>query len=273
MQNHSVPAPHAFITRASRRKTGFTLIELLVVIAIISILAAILFPVFARARSNARKSACMSNMKQLGLGLMQYTQDYDERLPGNEVAQGGFNQPLGWMQPPTAGVPETYRNWARDIMPYVKSRQIYMCAESKPRSQDGAPGGTTEVPEPGGNTNYLMNGVVDSVNLARIESPADLVFLHEVRNFNRVAQVRPARIAGSNPPQANSFQNAYFDRLHFDGANLLFCDGHVKWQRRDSMRYAQFGAPVALNPGKPTHLALDDVEADANRTLALNVEF
>ena len=63
--------------------TGFTLIELLVVIAIIAILAAILFPVFARARENARRSSCQSNMKQIGLGFMQYTQDYDEQYPAN----------------------------------------------------------------------------------------------------------------------------------------------------------------------------------------------
>ncbi len=258
---------------SKKTSRGFTLIELLVVIAIISILAAILFPVFGRARSNARRSACLSNMKQLGLGLMQYTQDYDERLPGNEVAAGGRNQPLGWMEPPTAGVPETYRNWAREIMPYVKSKQIYMCGESKPRSQDGPNSGTGEVPEPGGNTNYLMNGIVDSVNLARIESPSELIFLHEVRNFNRVAQVRPFRVAGSSPPQATTFQHAYYDRLHFDGANLLFCDGHVKWQRRDSMRFAQFGAPVALNPSMPTNLALDDAAALSNNTLVFNTEF
>jgi prepilin-type N-terminal cleavage/methylation domain-containing protein/prepilin-type processing-associated H-X9-DG protein len=259
------------------RKSGFTLIELLVVIAIIAILASILFPVFARARSNARRAACMSNMKQLGLGVMQYSQDYDERLPGNEVAQGGFDEPLGWMQPNTPGDPFTYRNWARDIMPYVKSRQVYVCGESKPRSAEGPStgvrGGTIEVPEPGGNTNYLMNGVVDSAALASITSPAELIFLHEVRNFNRVAQVRPVRTAGSNPPQATTFQHAYYDRLHFDGANLLFCDGHVKYQRRDTMRYAQFGAPVALNPGKPTHLALDDDQALANNTLSFNLEF
>ena len=60
-------------------KSGFTLIELLVVIAIIAILAAMLFPVFARARENARRSSCQSNLKQIGLGLLQYSQDYDER--------------------------------------------------------------------------------------------------------------------------------------------------------------------------------------------------
>jgi len=208
MNNKSCRARRKSSVRAFATEPGFTLIELLVVIAIISILAAILFPVFARARSNARKSACMSNMKQLGLGLMQYTQDYDETLPGNELAFGGFGEPLGWMQPYTPGNPNTYRNWAREIMPYVKSKQIYMGAESKPRSQDGAPGGTTKVAEPGANTNYLMNGVIESVNLARIQTPADLVFLHEVRNFNRVAQVRPFRVAGSSPPQAANFQNA-----------------------------------------------------------------
>src|SRR5688500_6579567 len=76
MDKASVAMMHQRVIR-----NGFTLIELLVVIAIIAILAAILFPVFARARENARRSSCQSNMKQLGLGMMQYTQDYDEKLP------------------------------------------------------------------------------------------------------------------------------------------------------------------------------------------------
>src|ERR1700734_1523997 len=67
--------------RSTRTQTAFTLIELLVVIAIIAILAAILFPVFAQAREKARQATCISNMKQLGLGFAQYTQDYDETSP------------------------------------------------------------------------------------------------------------------------------------------------------------------------------------------------
>src|SRR6056297_580676 len=87
---------------------GFTLIELLVVIAIIAILAAILFPVFARAREKARQASCLSNAKQLGLGFMMYVQDYDERLPAVYV----------WL-------PEGY--WAQLIYPYVENHQVYQC--------------------------------------------------------------------------------------------------------------------------------------------------
>ncbi len=99
-----------------RNQRGFTLIELLVVIAIIALLAAILFPVFGRARENARRSSCQSNLKQLGLGFLQYTQDYDERLPlggattpGN---QGNADNPYGW---------------GMQVFPYVKSTQVYRC--------------------------------------------------------------------------------------------------------------------------------------------------
>src|SRR6187549_1872617 len=91
-------------------KKGFTLIELLVVIAIIAILAAILFPAFARARENARRASCQSNLKQIGLGIMQYTQDYDEKYPYQ--ATGGAGDCFA----DTAPI-----NWARGIYPYVKS--------------------------------------------------------------------------------------------------------------------------------------------------------
>src|SRR5687767_4467240 len=91
------------------RKSGFTLIELLVVIAIIAILAAILFPVFARARENARRASCQSNLKQIALGVFQYRQDYDERFP---IDGSGTGDSLGW---------------AYVIQPYLKSEQIFQC--------------------------------------------------------------------------------------------------------------------------------------------------
>src|SRR4028118_1234439 len=94
------------------KQKGFTLIELLVVIAIIAILAAILFPVFARARENARRASCQSNLKQIGLGVMQYTQDYDEKLPNNFYG--------------TVGV-DIDPKWVDVIQPYVKSTQLFTC--------------------------------------------------------------------------------------------------------------------------------------------------
>src|SRR5437763_14058162 len=92
---------------SSRRSQGFTLIELLVVIAIIAILAAILFPVFGRARENARRSSCQSNLKQLGLGFLQYIQDNDELYPKSTGDAG--------------------QGWGGRIFPYVKNTQVFKC--------------------------------------------------------------------------------------------------------------------------------------------------
>jgi prepilin-type N-terminal cleavage/methylation domain-containing protein/prepilin-type processing-associated H-X9-DG protein len=102
------------LSRRSVRRNGFTLIELLVVVAIIAILAAILFPVFARARENARRASCQSNLKQIGLGLIQYTQDYDEAVPADVFVS---------VQASDA----THYKWMDAIYPYVKSTQIFDC--------------------------------------------------------------------------------------------------------------------------------------------------
>ncbi len=250
------------------KRHGFTLIELLVVIAIIAILAAILFPVFAQARSKARQATCLSNGKQVGLAISMYAQDYDETLPGNEMPMAGLSQPLGWMQPFDPAVPLTYRVWAREIMPYARNMGVFRCPETKPRSSDGPcdpANNTCEVANtPGaGTTNYLMNGVVDSRSLAVVPAPADIILVHEVRNYNRVAQQKPYMITEGSKRLATGITHAYYDFLHNAGANLVFCDGHVKWQRKDQIRVAEFGIPPELNPGKPTNLPLDETAATA----------
>jgi prepilin-type N-terminal cleavage/methylation domain-containing protein/prepilin-type processing-associated H-X9-DG protein len=255
--------------RSVRSRPGFTLIELLVVIAIIAILAAILFPVFAQARSKARQASCLSNEKQVGLAIAMYAQDYDEVLPGNEQPFAGAGQPLGWMQPYDPASPITYRVWAREIMPYVKNMAVFRCPEARPRSADGdcGPAATTPCEITGipnaGTTNYLMNGIADTRPLAAIPTPADIIIVHEVRNYNRIAQQKPYIVVEGGKRIATGITHAYYDKPHNEGANLVFCDGHVKYQRRDSILVAQFGIPAELNPGKPTRLPLNDDEATA----------
>lgn len=135
------------------KSQGFTLIELLVVIAIIAILAAILFPVFARARENARRSACQSNLKQIGIGLLQYAQDYDGVLvPRRRYKDAGSNT---W----------DFR-WTDLIQPYVKSDQLFNCPSesfntftpytySATEIKDTSPGLYSQVA--GNNGSYAIN--------------------------------------------------------------------------------------------------------------------
>jgi len=102
-------------------RKGFTLIELLVVIAIIAILAAILFPVFAKAREKARQTSCLSNQKQMGLAILSYASDYDDTLPMCYYYQNGANSSNGYVQ------------WSGLVMPYVKSQNVFVCSSHKPK--------------------------------------------------------------------------------------------------------------------------------------------
>jgi prepilin-type N-terminal cleavage/methylation domain-containing protein/prepilin-type processing-associated H-X9-DG protein len=118
--------------RASRshKRRGFTLIELLIVISIIALLAAILFPAFRGARESARRASCASNLKQVGLGIMQYSQDYDERLPGAVSNAAGSGQLGGWAyytSYDTSTYTANFDMGKGSIYPYVKSTQIFVC--------------------------------------------------------------------------------------------------------------------------------------------------
>jgi prepilin-type N-terminal cleavage/methylation domain-containing protein/prepilin-type processing-associated H-X9-DG protein len=126
----------------SKGRRAFTLIELLVVIAIIAILAAILFPVFAQAREKARATSCLSNMKQIGLGIMMYAQDYDENYPLFFAGQcARIQNPLNAEDKPggTAGIGR-WAMWHYQIYPYLKNWQIYSCPSDKPQPAGFIPG-------------------------------------------------------------------------------------------------------------------------------------
>lgn len=196
--------------------TGFTLIELLVVIAIIAILAAILFPVFARARENARRASCQSNMKQLGLGIMQYTQDYDGIFPFPNMTEDA------------TGV---YLNWPTIIQPYVKSRQLFKCPSDSTNYGSSyimnnwfAPAGST-----GG------SGRTEAI----IQSASTLVTVMEGNSFdsNRAARYDRSNAAtdfGLNADYTlwNSAGRVNASNLnlprHLGTAVVLYADGHVK---------------------------------------------
>ena len=138
---------------------GFTLIEILVVIAIIGILAAILFPAFARARENARRASCMSNMKQLGLGMLQYAQDYDERYYGATKAS---TPALLISLLPGIG-------WAGAMYPYVMSAQVYKCPN------DTNPGTGMNVP-----VSYAMNKYGADTTFAAHQYPSMGILFSEI---------------------------------------------------------------------------------------------
>jgi prepilin-type N-terminal cleavage/methylation domain-containing protein/prepilin-type processing-associated H-X9-DG protein len=206
------------VTRNQSRK-AFTLIELLVVIAIIAILASILFPVFARARENARRSSCMSNMKQLGLGMIQYAQDYDEKTVGQRSTEGYNAGADAWLPGEV--------NWIQGVFPYVKSKQIYLCPSQK-TNVPGLSWGT-------GDNSYYLNGGMNYLALAGVKNVSTTTWLWEfdATGFSRrypncdfTTNVCDLEI--THPLPMNDFPG----NVHFDGSNVLFVDGHVKWLKR-----------------------------------------
>ncbi len=158
------------------RSQGFTLIELLVVIAIIAILAAILFPVFQKVRENARKIACLSNTKQIGLGVTQYQQDADEKCPNGVNPYGGG------------------QGWAGQIYPYVKSTGVFLCPDDSAtlKGGDGTPFNpasyaynsqvTIACAHAQANQKVVDSDRPDSLSLASYGSPAKTVLLAEIAN-------------------------------------------------------------------------------------------
>jgi prepilin-type N-terminal cleavage/methylation domain-containing protein/prepilin-type processing-associated H-X9-DG protein len=227
--------------RNKRQSKGFTLIELLVVIAIISILAAILFPVFARARENARRSSCMSNLKQIGLGMMMYVQDNDEHYPH---MSGSYSSP-----PPDGSWYSGNLNswfWMNMIEPYVKSHQVFICPSSPADATYNFPQGPftanyganarilTPKPDPGVNKPVLSMAAIAAPSSTYMLMDASNYYFHST-TYNEIDAPKNGNyIPGAcdfNPPAAGDapkYDDCYTGR-HFNGVNVAFTDGHVKW--------------------------------------------
>jgi prepilin-type N-terminal cleavage/methylation domain-containing protein/prepilin-type processing-associated H-X9-DG protein len=215
----------------SRKKAGFTLIELLVVIAIIAILAAILFPVFARARENARRASCQSNLKQIGLGVMQYTQDYDEKYPLNT-----YTCPAT----PCQGVldPSAPYNilWFHVLEPYVKSVQLYNCPSyTGTIQQTDSSGNWTYNSSSSYGWNVYWNGTAevtpfDQAALSSVEDPSGTIFAGD-STYYRLSSEKPDTGTNSSP----------VPNRHLDGNNFLWADGHVKWLTKGKTDYPAAG--------------------------------
>ena len=182
-----------------QKLAAYTLVELLIVIAIIALLAAILFPAFARARENARRSSCQSNLKQISLAATQYIQDYDERFPlGITTDDGG-----------------SFSNSFDLLQPYLKSSQIGICpSDVEPPSVNLHLPGSKPV-------SYAANVKITTApflgensppSMAQVGQSARLPLIWDAINFS-VDPVPDVRVM----------------RRHLEGANCLFADGHVKW--------------------------------------------
>jgi len=220
------------------RKRGFTLIELLVVIAILAILAAILLPVFARVRENARKANCVSNVRQIGMATMAYAQDYDEFLPctwdGGTLGDGATSGAGGWMHFTNFNGPATFYPAWGSLYPYVKNTGVYQCPSDTARL---------------GNS-YAINSLL-SVNsgivafhlglpLAALQEPAS-TFLFAEEGF-------PGSAADTTDDGYFMVSGNKLTRRHAGGCDFAYCDGHAKHLKTDAVLYPNPGGAHRFEP-------------------------
>lgn len=248
------------------RKRGFTLIELLVVIAIIAILAAILFPVFAKAREKARQTACLSNIRQLMTGLLSYAQDYDERLPVAWTWCNSWTLPDGRRQPASDVVLNS--TYVIQTQPYIKNWQIFTCASARqgPCANGSIPhhgvnGFIAAGRLPWGfNLSYGYNECVmnswrpdlgwaqGEFKLAMATQPANNVPLAEacglVNNPYRIGWANTCAAACNPPYRVDN------NTRHSGGSNVALLDGHAKMFKAEALVPAMgYGAPSAAYMG------------------------
>lgn len=211
-------------------RRGFTLIELLVVIAIIAILAAILFPVFARAREKARQASCSSNLKQIALANLMYAQDYDEKLAAECLT------PSGW--PPGPNVPQDKYCWRIMVEPYVKNWQVFICPSHNAGAAYGA-----------GSYGYNCRNC-SQASLGSIDRPSEVLMFVDNNGAQHAKPFNPdgTPLCGNNCCNGNIRDNGWKPGArHNEGSNIAFVDGHVKWMKWDAIEKGILGRSLVYN--------------------------
>lgn len=295
MQIHNIIGKQNLVKRSPRG--AFTLIELLVVIAIIAILGAILFPVFSRARENARRSSCQSNLKQIALGFAQYANDNDSELPHCQDSN---------LQIPATMVTTTNGDepilWPAKVFPYIKSRQVFNCPDRKigtyamptcGATPQLAKYGWTDADDFGwqaGSVTYGYNvfylgggqythagsecvagtypagftngkGAVESTIK---DASSTILLIDNSWGFRNVVPPAFAVMSYMIPdPDTDTRINCGADgityeandsypNIHFNGMNVAFVDGHVKWMQKSAVMYKPAGYLTSCAGGQMT---------------------
>jgi prepilin-type N-terminal cleavage/methylation domain-containing protein/prepilin-type processing-associated H-X9-DG protein len=235
-----------------RAWSGFTLIELLVVIAIIAILAAMLFPVFSRAREKARQASCMSNLKQIGLAVTMYRSDWDEMNPCYRFSANPDPQPTSYYPPdiwwapydPSVAPDATPGpNFSEGLLqPYFRNTQIFKCPTERQWQCGYAMSYINGSPTGGMMPDGRMVGMPDSF----VSDPSNRVIVWDHRRTPGCADT--ANYTGNPRPPYTPFEGVsgsetHYPTRHNGGLNMLYYDGHVKWEQPSQLRVANFREP------------------------------